>query len=413
MRVLIICRPEPGHVHPIANVAAWLIDGGHHVTWVAFPWREVGVADPPADADGKTCLDGLAGVEVVACPPIELPGWYRRPRKPESLAEHLRALHAESMMLFETMPAPVDALRQVIRAQRPDVVAIDPSCTAATFAAEREGVRYAHVYVNLEPLAPHALVEQCAFADDREGMDENWAAYHRWLDVYGLARRARGIWYVGSPWLNTVFTTEAFAGEQRRRPAHTHLVGPSVPRGARGDETLARAFPWPRIDRAKPLVYVSFGSQLPVDERVLATIAEAAAPLGVQVVFSIPNLPASAREDLAGDVVVVRYAPQRELLEQAAVCVTHGGANSVMEALWAGVPLLVAPMFADNPITAHFVVESGVGRSIELAASSERWREALAALLGAGYRDRARAVQADYRQRDGAREVARLLVERP
>lgn len=47
------------------------------------------------------------------------------------------------------------------------------------------------------------------------------------------------------------------------------------------------------------------------------------------------------------------------MLARAALFVTHGGMNSADEALHAGVPMLVVPQGADQPVIARRVVEPG------------------------------------------------------
>ena len=84
--------------------------------------------------------------------------------------------------------------------------------------------------------------------------------------------------------------------------------------------------------------------------------------------------------------------------------VTHGGANSVMEALSFGVPLLVTPICNDQPHNAHFVEQSGAGICLDLAtASVPECRAALRALTAAGpHREAAARIAASYATRDGA-----------
>mmetsp|Transcript_15080 Transcript_15080/g.43995 ORF Transcript_15080/g.43995 Transcript_15080/m.43995 type:complete len:197 (-) Transcript_15080:189-779(-) len=86
---------------------------------------------------------------------------------------------------------------------------------------------------------------------------------------------------------------------------------------------------------------------------------------GVLVVASVgpqpdvlEGLPAAPRNFILREAV-----PQLELLARCHAFVTHGGANSMHEALAFGVPLAVVPMFADQPLNADSVARAGAGFS--------------------------------------------------
>eukprot|EP00438_Fugacium_kawagutii_P015525 Skav201966 [mRNA] locus=scaffold103:268394:269735:+ [translate_table: standard] len=55
--------------------------------------------------------------------------------------------------------------------------------------------------------------------------------------------------------------------------------------------------------------------------------------------------------------------PQLELLPKCHAFITHGGANSMHEALSFGVPLAVVPIFGDQPANADVVASTGAGVS--------------------------------------------------
>lgn len=62
------------------------------------------------------------------------------------------------------------------------------------------------------------------------------------------------------------------------------------------------------------------------------------------------------------DNVVLRVAvPQLEVLQRCSAFVTHGGANSVHEALNYGVPLVVVPIFGDQPTNGEKISMTGAG----------------------------------------------------
>jgi MGT family glycosyltransferase len=190
-------------------------------------------------------------------------------------------------------------------------------------------------------------------------------------------------------------------------------VGPSVPLGPRGDEP---AFPWEQLRRDRPVVYAAFGS---VHTRegladIITPLREAARRLGARLVVSSEALAAQGPAPAgADDCLVVPYAPQRQLLERVDAFLTHGGANSVMEALYAGTPLLVVPLSNDQPWQAHLVTRRGVGIHLERGAlTADSCTAALAQLLPrqSEFRHNLAQVRASYHRHQGAQEAARILL---
>ncbi|GAA4901709.1 glycosyltransferase [Actinomycetospora succinea] len=60
-------------------------------------------------------------------------------------------------------------------------------------------------------------------------------------------------------------------------------------------------------------------------------------------------------------VHVERWVPQADVLASASVVVCHGGSGTTLGALAAGVPLVITPLFADQPENARRVAEIGAG----------------------------------------------------
>ena len=57
--------------------------------------------------------------------------------------------------------------------------------------------------------------------------------------------------------------------------------------------------------------------------------------------------------------MVVDFAPQLELLDKAAMLITHAGVNTVLEALCRGVPMVALPRNADQPGNAARIEYAG------------------------------------------------------
>jgi MGT family glycosyltransferase len=78
------------------------------------------------------------------------------------------------------------------------------------------------------------------------------------------------------------------------------------------------------------------------------------------------------------NVRALRFVPQAELLGHVRAVVCHGGSGTTLGALAAGVPLVVLPLFADQPTNATEVARIGAGLSVPYAGATA---QALAAAL--------------------------------
>ncbi len=381
MKILFVIIPEKGHIHPYLGPATHLRQRGHAVAFYA-------VHDVSAQLRRAGFSTFFAGSADCPAPPDVNRGQLFAEKIRD--ADWLRGWIKE--LLVERVPAQVAVLQDIVGRYRPDVIAADPMVYQAPIVARRQGVPWAALSSSLNPDVP-AHFESELLATAAWLAPERAALFSR----FGLEGRFR-VCDCLSEHLNVVFTTEELVGPA---PPEVTLVGPSLPAGPRGDEC---AFPWERLSRTHPVIYASFGSQIYFQPRLFRTLIESVRGRAVQLVLSVSELlDTPLLGDLPNNVLAVRDAPQPDLLPRVAAFVTHGGANSVMEALSFGVPLLVHPICNDQFHNARFVEESGVGLRADLESlTSEGCWEALSALLGPGrIRDRVAAVQASYRARDG------------
>src|SRR5436189_3411560 len=102
-------------------------------------------------------------------------------------------------------------------------------------------------------------------------------------------------------------------------------------------------------------------------KHIFGIIAKACAGLDVQLVLSLGGgLKPENMEELAGEPIVVEFAPQLELLKRAAVCVTHAGLNTALECLSEGVPMVAIPVTNDQPGVAGRIAHTGTGLVVPL-----------------------------------------------
>jgi MGT family glycosyltransferase len=194
----------------------------------------------------------------------------------------------------------------------------------------------------------------------------------------------------------------------RRLPPHFHHTGPWTDADARAPVD----FPWSRLDPDRPLVYASMGTLQNQVIRSYRVIAEACAGLDLQLVISLGGgRDPSVLGDLAGDPIVVGYAPQLELVRRSALTISHGGLNTVLESLERGVPMVVVPVTNDQPGVGTRVEWAGVGRSIPVGRLTvDRLRAAVREVLGdPGHRERAEVLRSRIEAADGLNRAVDLI----
>lgn len=161
-------------------------------------------------------------------------------------------------------------------------------------------------------------------------------------------------------------------------PAGTAFAGPLVrheppvdPPGGRGDP--------------RPLVYVALGTFLSHRGDVLARVAGALRRLDVRVALATGATPPAAVGPVPDDWLVGERLPQVALLAHAAVAVTHGGNNSVQEALSAGAGQVLLPFSTDQFAIGADLERAGVATVLDPnAAGPEELAAAIADRLTSG-----------------------------
>jgi UDP:flavonoid glycosyltransferase YjiC (YdhE family) len=118
-----------------------------------------------------------------------------------------------------------------------------------------------------------------------------------------------------------------------------------------------------RAGRAR--VAVTLGTVVPAVSGLssLVVVVEALGGMDVEVVLAAGTADLTELGSLPENVRAVGYLPLSAFLPTCAAIVHHGGSGSTAAPLFYGVPQLVLPSFADNPLAAARVAERGVGLS--------------------------------------------------
>jgi hypothetical protein len=239
--------------------------------------------------------------------------------------------------------------REAIRSVRPDVLLRETSEYGSALAAEAERVPQARFGIGLHAGEEMGLRHVAAV------LDEIRAAEGIALDP-GAARMRR------VPYL----TWFPYSLEDPEDPGPTGAVRLRDP--AWEDAPAPLPDWWPGADPGWPVVYVTFGSVAGSFEGsgpIYAGALEAVAGLPVRVLLTTGRgLGPATLGPAAPNVRVEQWVRQAAVLGHAAAVVCHGGAGSTLGALAAGRPLVVVPLFADQPVNARRVEATGAGLSV-------------------------------------------------
>jgi UDP:flavonoid glycosyltransferase YjiC (YdhE family) len=378
--------PEKGHINPYIGPAQALADLGHDVVIAA-----------PGDVSEQIGRAGLAFRSDLILPPSPGDRVTRGAELVELIQDPARLGQWIEQLLLDGIEEQVPLLRDWYVREEVQAVVVDPLYYPAAIAAHQCGLPWASVSNSLNPVVPPGLDSELINTVAR--LKDRRAALFR---SYRM-EPAFSVCDIQSPYLTIAFATEELVGPP---PPGVTLVGPSFPLRYRGDE-----FPLGPLPPNKPVVYASFGSQIYHWPQLFENLIEAALRIGPHLVLSVGDLVDHPRFSAAiPHCDVYRYAPQLAVLRQASVFVTHGGANSVMEAAACGVPMLVSPMCNDQFHQAYFVDRAGIGCVEDLnVISVELLAERLKYLIAdPAVRARSARVAESYRA-DGSGAAARLI----
>lgn len=157
-------------------------------------------------------------------------------------------------------------------------------------------------------------------------------------------------------------------------PGHVRYVGPQLDAAAGGGT-------WDDPG-GRPLVLVGLSSTVMSHEvELLRRAADALGRLPVRgLVTTGPAVdPAAIRAP--ANVSVRRWVRHADVLPYCSAVLTHGGHGTVIKALAAGVPLVVAPLGRDQPDNAARVVHAGAGLRVSRKASAADLGTALGRVL--------------------------------
>lgn len=291
-------------------------------------------------------------------------------------------LYELGQLLVETADNMADFVEIEIARASPDLVLHSKFMAAPKAMANKYGVPAVclttgfvfHPRTILEGKSQHAPSASANMAGVSSFLRFRRAA-NKWYEKFSAGKPDVDDIFVNDEPLNLVLSLDLFQPARSSLSANCKFVGPTVEMDA--------------FEKAYELVYVSLGSVFANNRAFFEMCIEALAALPAPVLISLSNYfdPADFH-GLPANIELQRFVRQKEILQRTAVFVTHGGDNSVAEAIYAAAPMVVVPQIPEQAFRAEQVERLNLGKSLapdDLTVSSLRSTVA-AVLHGAAFR---------------------------
>ncbi|MCY9092114.1 macrolide family glycosyltransferase [Bacillus mojavensis] len=202
--------------------------------------------------------------------------------------------------------------------------------------------------------------------------------------------------------LNIVFMPKSFQIQHETFDDRFCFVGPSL-----GKRTEQESLEIEKVNG--PLMLISLGTAFNAWPEFYKMCIEAFRNSSWQVIMSVgKTIDPESLDEIPANFTIRQSVPQLEVLAKADLFISHGGMNSTMEAMNAGVPLVVIPQMYEQELTAKRVDELGLGVYLpKEEVTVSRLQEAVQAVSGdQEVLSRVKNMQKDVKEAGGAERAA-------
>lgn len=160
-----------------------------------------------------------------------------------------------------------------------------------------------------------------------------------------------------------------------------------------------------------PTVYISLGTVNNTNKNFYQNCIEALKNENLRVIMSVgEDTDIENLEGVPTNFIVEKFVDQISVLQVADVFITHCGMNSVSEALYFGIPLVLFPQTTEQHGVANRVKELNAGKFLEDINIENIRNTVLEVLNSKEIKENAQKISDSFKECGGAKEAARFIV---
>jgi len=380
-RIAFFCIPAHGHTNPTLGVVKELTQRGHEVLYYSYKLFRENIE--------------AAGAKFIPCDDFDAELRLTK----EEAARLGSDLALSTRVLVDTTLSLDDMVCQEMERLKPDCIVADSMAVWGKAVAKKLGIPFVSSTTTFAFNQHSAKIMKQSF---REMLSMLLAMPKIQKDVKRLRAKGYPVKNVLEIISNDdatdtiVYTSREFQPCSETFSDKYAFVGPSI------------RLPEANLEKSKEkLVYISMGTvnndMLPLYRNCIDALRDT----DYQVILSAGSqVDLSAFGELPETAAVYPSVDQIAVLEKTDVFLTHCGMNSVSEALYYGVPLVMLPQTKEQEGVAERVLQLGAGIRLQAVSPEAIWQAVDALLKDSACRKNAEAIAESFRRCGGAKAAA-------
>lgn len=385
-RIAFFCIPAHGHTNPTLAVVQELVQRGHTVRYYSYEAFREKITS--------------AGAEFIPCDDYDFEGRLSA----KQAAKIGKDIGLSTRILVDTTLALDEMVCADMKAWQPDCIVADSMAVWGKLTAQKLGIPFVSSTTTFA-FNQHSAKIMKQSISQLIGMLFAMPAVQRDLKrLQGKGYQVNNILDIIQNDENThtiVYTSPQFQPCADTFSDKYAFVGPSI-----------RPIGTPVVKTRDTLIYVSMGTVNNDMAGFYRRCIQALSGKGYQIILSVGRqVNISALGTLPDGVEVYAHIDQIGVLSQTDVFVTHCGMNSVNEALWFGVPLVMLPQTTEQGGVANRVLELGAGVQLEKIAHAAIRSAVETVLFQPQYRRQAREIARGFHECTGAKGATDKILQ--